>query len=318
MTAHLADIDAVRASSRELVRELGFMQATLAATPHSASAVHALLEIGAHEGMTSAQLVQVLGLDKSSVSRMLAKLVAAQEVREAAARDDGRVKRLRLTAKGRKTVERIHAFGQAQVSNAFQRLNPSQQQAVAQGLSAYAGALRAHRLDSAEQAPSAIQVVTGYQPGFIGRVVEIHAAFYSAHAGFGQFFESQVATGIAEFAGRLHEPCNQVWAAMLNGRIVGALAIDGQALGGHAAHLRWFILDEGCRGSGVGRQLMAQAMAFCDAQGFAETRLWTFQGLDAARRLYESFGFGLVREEEGSQWGSAVTEQEFVRALRAV
>jgi DNA-binding MarR family transcriptional regulator/GNAT superfamily N-acetyltransferase len=314
----LSEIDAIRASSRLLVRELGFMETTLAATPYSASAVHALLEIDAHEGMTSARLVQVLGLDKSSVSRMLAKLVAAKEVREDAAREDGRVKRLRLTAKGRKTVARIHAFGQTQVSQAFQRLDRSQQQAVAQGLSTYAGALRAHRLDSANPVPSAIQVATGYHPGLIGRIVEMHAAFYSAHAGFGQFFESQVATGVAEFAGRLHEPCNQVWAAMLNGRIVGALAVDGQDLGGGAAHLRWFILDEGCRGSGVGRQLMAQAMAFCDARAFAETRLWTFQGLDAARRLYESFGFELVREEQGSQWGSSVIEQEFVRGRGAV
>jgi hypothetical protein len=37
------------------------------------------------------------------------------------------------------------------------------------------------------------------------------------------------------------------------------------------------------------------------------------QGLDAARKLYESFGFKLQKEEQGTQWGSTVTEQQLVR-----
>lgn len=313
----VSEIDSIRAASRAVVRELGFMEPTLASTGYSASAVHALLEIDAHGALASMQLVQLLGLDKSSVSRMLAKLVAAGELREESPGNDGRIKLLRLTEQGRDTVKRIHAFGRTQVRGAFDRLNCSQQQAVAQGLSAYAGALRAHRIGESGKQQSSITVATGYRPGLIGRVAEMHASFYSAHSGFGQFFESQVAHGIAEFAGRLQDPCNQVWAAICNGRIVGSLAIDGQDLGNNTAHLRWFILDNGCRGSGVGRQLMGEAMAFCDLHGFAETRLWTFKGLHAARKLYESFGFQLVEEEQGAQWGSTVTEQQFVRIRRS-
>lgn len=313
MTNTMSEIDSIRADSRALVRELGFMQPTLAATDYSASAVHALLEIDAHEGMTSVQLVQLLGLEKSSVSRMLAKLVAAGEIKEVAAIDDGRFKLLQLTAQGRSTVRQIHSYGQMQVQAAFQHLNRSQQQAVAQGLSAYAGALKAHRLNMAEKQQSPITISAGYRPGLVGRIAEMHAAFYSKHSNFGQFFESQVATGAAEFAGRLNEPCNRVWTALLNDRIVGSLAIDGQDLGDNRAHLRWFILDDGCRGSGVGRQLMTEAMTFCDIRGFREVHLWTFKGLDAARKLYESFGFKLHKEEQGAQWGSTVTEQQLVR-----
>ena len=162
-------------------------------------------------------------------------------------------------------------------------------------------------------ASNPITIHAGYQPGMIGRITEMHAAFYARHAGFGQFFESQVATGVAEFAGRLNQTGNHVWLALLNDRIVGSVAIDGQDLGNNHAHLRWFILDDGCRGSGVGRQLLAEAVAYCDRLGFAATRLWTFKGLDAARKLYESVGFQLVREEAGEQWGSTVTEQQFIR-----
>jgi hypothetical protein len=54
-------IDEIRTASRLMVRELGFMSATLAATDYSPSAVHTLLEISLRGAMTAAQLVQILG-----------------------------------------------------------------------------------------------------------------------------------------------------------------------------------------------------------------------------------------------------------------
>ncbi|WP_460549927.1 bifunctional helix-turn-helix transcriptional regulator/GNAT family N-acetyltransferase [Comamonas piscis] len=322
MAADTPFVNNIRAASRTMVRELGFMAGTLAATPYSASAVHALLEIDAHGQVTAAQLAEFLGLDKSSVSRMLAKLIAHGELQEQPCADDARAKQLQLSAQGQRTVAGIHAYGQTQVRSALAQLNPSLQQAVAQGLGAYAQALRAHRLgstagltSSTTSATSSIQIHSGYRPGLIGRIAEMHAVFYAKHWGFGAFFEGKVASGIAEFSGRLGEPCNQIWTAVQNDRIVGSVAIDGQDLGNNQAHLRWFILDEGCRGGGIGRQLMAQAMAFCDQRGFASTELWTFQGLDAARKLYESMGFALVHEAAGQQWGSMVVEQQFSRRL---
>ncbi|RZL06330.1 MAG: MarR family transcriptional regulator, partial [Rubrivivax sp.] len=266
--------------------------------------------------MTAAELVQLLRLEKSSVSRMLGRLVAAGELKESAGDDDARVKHLQLTARGKRTVRAIHAHGRQQVTTALQQLNPSQRQAVAQGLGAYAGALQACRgTDTAPPASpiTAITVTAGYRPGLIGRITEMHAAFYARDWGFGSFFESRVASGLADFSQRLHEPCNGIWVATLHDRIVGSVAIDGQDLGPGRAHLRWFILDDGCRGSGVGRQLLGEAIAFCDRAGFESTHLWTFKGLDAARRLYESAGFELAHEAPGDQWGTPVVEQQFSR-----
>lgn len=306
-------VDEIRSATRTIVRELGFMQPTLAGTAYSASAVHALLEIDAQGGIAAAHLVNALGLEKSSVIRMLAKLIAAGEIAEAAMQEDGGLKQLTLTQQGKALVKEIHAFGRCQVTTAMAHLDPSQQQAVAQGLSEYARALKASHGEQSSAAHHAVQIVSGYRPGLVGSVAEMHATFYSKHAGFGQFFESQVAAGIAEFVGRLDEPCNGVWTAVQNDRIVGSIAIDGQDLGNNQAHLRWFILDDGCRGAGTGRKLIGEALSFCDRFGFHETRLWTFKGLDAARRLYESVGFKLVQEEDGHQWGSVVTEQQFTR-----
>lgn len=158
-----------------------------------------------------------------------------------------------------------------------------------------------------------ITLQQGYRPGAVGRVTEMHALFYSQLIGFGQFFESQVASGVAEFVARLNKPCNQLWLAMQGDKIVGSVAIDGEDLTPGQAHLRWFILDDHCRGTGVGRRLLTEAIQFCDGQGFSATQLWTFKGLDAARRLYESSSFQLVDEQSGEQWGGRVIEQQFTR-----
>ncbi|WLI75893.1 helix-turn-helix domain-containing GNAT family N-acetyltransferase [Kosakonia sp. H02] len=309
-------IEDIRVASRLMVRELGFMNNTLAATDFSPSGVHTLLEIEHRGSMTAAQLVQVLGLEKSSVSRMLAKLVSAGELEETPSGEDARIKPLSLTAQGRDTVARINHYANARVISALEKMLPYQQQVVSQGLTFYANALHACRKGSDLSRQSNLQIVTGYHAGMIGRITEMHGSYYAREHHFGSFFEGKVASGLADFSSRLDKACNQIWLAMLDGRIVGSVAIDGEDLGNNEAHLRWFILDDGCRGSGAGRKLMAEAMQFCADRQFSAVQLWTFNKLVAARRLYESFGFELAKEWQGDQWGISITEQQFTRTLR--
>ena len=146
-------IDDIRAASRQMVRELGFMDATIAATDYPPSAVHAILEIGIHGPIASAQLADILCLEKSSVSRMVRKLIDNGELRETTDTDDARFKPLTLTAKGRRTMAALHAFGRRQVSGALARLTDAERRTVREGLMLYARALRA---DDAAQTGAAI------------------------------------------------------------------------------------------------------------------------------------------------------------------
>lgn len=309
-------VNDIRTASRLMVRELGFMSATLASTDYSPSAVHTLVEIALRKEMTAGQLVQLLGLEKSSVSRMLARLIAAGELEEGISPQDARAKSLRLTEKGRATVEQINAYGSKRVISALKSLNATQQQSIAQGLSLYAQALLSCRENESDAQPDALQIVQGYLPGMIGRIAEMHGCYYAREHSFGRFFEAKVAAGLAEFSDRIDRPCNRIWLAVMNGRIVGSVAIDGEDLEQGEAHLRWFILDDGCRGNGAGKKLLTEAITFCDGYGFSAVHLWTFNKLTAARRLYESFGFTLVKEWEGDQWGSLITEQQFTRVRK--
>jgi hypothetical protein len=52
-------------------------------------------------------------------------------------------------------------------------------------------------------------------------------------------------------------------------------------------------------------------MEFCRLRHYGRVYLWTFEGLGAARHLYEKFGFLLAFQQRGTQWGTEVTEQRF-------
>lgn len=307
-----SDILAVRDASRRMVRELGFMQATLAETDLPPSAVHAIMEIGNHGSVTANRLTHALLLEKSTVSRMLARLVRRGLVEEEPSNRDGRAKILSLTLSGRLLLGDINRFADRRVCHALNALNRSARQRVVAGLADYADALHAIH-DKGAAVPPAIEIHDGFLPGAIGRVAEMHGRYYAREWSMNSFFEARVASGMAEFSQRLDQPMNRLWLALQAGEIVGSIAVDGQDLGDGKAHVRWVLVDEGLRGSGTGRRLVDAAVAFCDAQGFAETHLWTFKGLDAARRLYESAHFVLAEEWSGDQWGQVLTEQRFVR-----
>ena len=155
------------------------------------------------------------------------------------------------------------------------------------------------------------EILKGYVPGSIGRVVELHGAYYAKHWNFEAFFEAKVASGLAEFINRYNKNQDAFWVAVEQDRVEGAIAIDGEQAAQKGAHLRWFIVSDGLRGQGIGRQLLKLALEFCQDQGYQRIYLWTFEGLDSARHLYESLGFQLVEQYRGNQWGVEVNEQRF-------
>ncbi|WP_144140301.1 helix-turn-helix domain-containing GNAT family N-acetyltransferase [Paraburkholderia sp. BCC1884] len=306
----------LREFSRKLVRELGFMRSTLADSDLAPSAVHAVIEIGASPGIQARDLANILRLDKSNASRQIAKLESIGLVTRTTSTDDARSSELYLTDAGQSLRTRIDQFATDQVSHALRRLAPADQQTLVKSLSLYADAL-AHDNDSnatPKGDTGAGRIFEGYRPGCIGDVASLHARFYAKHSGFGVFFERKVATELAEFAQSLPHSDKALWLYMENGRSLASLAIDGDAAT-RIAHLRWFIVDDSLRGSGIGRQLIGRAMEFVDER-FDQTYLWTFRGLDAARHLYDSVGFALTHEAEGQQWGATVVEQRFSRSSK--
>ncbi|MBW1732285.1 MAG: GNAT family N-acetyltransferase [Deltaproteobacteria bacterium] len=150
-----------------------------------------------------------------------------------------------------------------------------------------------------------------YHPGTISRIVELHATYYSTHWGFGAFFEAKVASELSQFILRYDPDKDLLLTAWIDNQIQGSIVIDGQQAHNEGAHLRWFIVSEPFMGRGIGKRLLNEAIAFSHKKHYQKIYLWTFEGLDAARHLYESVGFKLAKQQKGKQWGIEVTEQLF-------
>lgn len=75
-------------------------------------------------------------------------------------------------------------------------------------------------------------------------------------------------------------------------------------------------MSDALRGQGFGDQLLTRALNFCQVRGYTRIYLWTFEGLHAARHLYEKHGFQLIEQHSGTQWGTEVNEQRFECQLR--
>lgn len=153
--------------------------------------------------------------------------------------------------------------------------------------------------------------IVGYIPGAIGKITELHAKYYNKHAQFGLFFEVKVASEMAEFLSRFNQKYDGFWVAKTKEEIIGSITVDSIETDSKGAHLRWFIVSSEYHGQGIGNKLLQNAIHFLKEKKIQHAYLWTFAGLDAARHLYEKFGFKLTQEQEGDQWGVIVREQKF-------
>lgn len=151
-------------------------------------------------------------------------------------------------------------------------------------------------------------ITQGYAPGAIGRVVEIHGRYYAKEWGFGPQFEAEVAAELAEFMGRYDPAKDGFWLAWHDDRIMASLTLDHAGDDG-AARVRWFVADPAMQGSGVGGALFGELLSFARKTAQFDIYLWTFDGLTAARRIYDRAGFVLTEECEEDDWGPVIKAQ---------
>lgn len=151
----------------------------------------------------------------------------------------------------------------------------------------------------------------GYYPGVVGKIIQLHAEYYFEKWGFDVSFETQEGKELSEFIRDFNEGRDGFWVAQINGVFAGSIAIDGRSTETEGARLRWLIVEPRFQGQGIGTLLVKEAVQFCKKAGYNQVSLWTFEGLDTARYVYEQEGFRLTRERRLKQWGQDINEQMF-------
>ncbi len=147
------------------------------------------------------------------------------------------------------------------------------------------------------------------RPGDLGRVTELHGTLYATEYGLSPIFEAYVAETLAEL-GKVSRPNrDRLWLAELDGALVGSIGIVGREDG--AAQLRWLLVAPAARGRGLGKQLVAEALAFCRTGGCTSVYLWTISLLPTAAKLYLDAGFRKTAEQGPAWWGREVIEERY-------
>ncbi|SCG57931.1 GNAT family N-acetyltransferase [Micromonospora inositola] len=151
------------------------------------------------------------------------------------------------------------------------------------------------------------------RPGDLGWVVLAHGEVYAAEFGWDTSFEALVARIVADYAAA-HDPAREAaWIAEVDGERVGCVfcvAVDE-----HTAQLRILLVDPSARGRHLGGRLVDECLSFARRAGYAQMRLWTNHPLVAARQIYLSRGFRLVKEEPHHSFGVALSGQVYERDL---
>jgi GNAT superfamily N-acetyltransferase len=153
-----------------------------------------------------------------------------------------------------------------------------------------------------------ISIRTELRPGDIGYVTYMHGALYSKEYNYGIRFESYVAKGLCEFYEKYTPERNRIWACEHNDRMIGFLLLMDR---GHAAQLRYFLIEPEYRGIGLGSNLMDLYMSFLRECGYRESYLWTTHELSTAAYLYRRLGFKLSEEKESTAFGKPLVEQRY-------
>ena len=154
-----------------------------------------------------------------------------------------------------------------------------------------------------------MELRTDLRAGDIGAIVRLHGLLYAQEYGWDYRFEAYVARSLADFALKHDAQRERIWIAEQNEALTGCIGIVDA--GDSQAQLRWFLLEPSARGQGLGKRLVAEALAFTREAGYQSVFLWTVRGLDAATHLYQLHGFTLSEEHDSAQWGTTVREQRY-------
>jgi DNA-binding MarR family transcriptional regulator len=105
----------IRAFNRYYTNLIGVLDRRILHSPWSLTEVRILYEISHQEGTNARRLKQAVSVDEGYLSRTIERLAAEGLIGRRRSASDGRVVHLRLTARGRKEMEKLEAVAGGEI-----------------------------------------------------------------------------------------------------------------------------------------------------------------------------------------------------------
>lgn len=148
MTSKAATARELQASVQAFVRSFGLLvtKQTPCGEPISPSIAHALMALLEREeaGVVTYQhqLAELLGLDRSSITRLCSRLETGGRLEQESAPEDARARLLRLTPSGRRMADNVRAASFERFTRIVDAIPASKRQPLLEGLKVLTAAVR--------------------------------------------------------------------------------------------------------------------------------------------------------------------------------
>lgn len=308
-TPRADDVSVLRRFGRVYVRRAGLLKEAPYDPALTLLESRVLFELAAAGASRAKDLAAGLSVDKGRLSRVVSSLRERRLVAERDDPSDARAKRLALTPGGRRLFRRIDRVSAERAGAILKSLPPAMSKDLVEHLRAAEVLLSPER----RLRPEDIRL---REPrcGDLGWVVSRHGELYHREFGWNEDFERLVAQIVSAFA-RKHDPARErAWIAEALGLRLGCVFLVRQDR--RTAKLRILLVEPMARGLGLGSRLVRECVAFARRAGYRRVVLWTNDVLVSARKIYESEGFSLDREERHRSFGKSLVGQFWSKELR--
>lgn len=296
-----AQTDALREFNRFYTRRLGVLNEGLLDSPFSLAESRVMYELYANGPAMPSELADRLDMDRGYLSRLIARLDEQGLLKSETSEADRRSRTIRLTRKGRASFAKLDAKSQAQAAELIAPMDARARRKLISNL-------REMRRAMGDSGVAASPIVLrGHRPGDIGLVTQRHGELYAREYGWDERFEALVAGILSRYIAEFNPARERCWIAERDGEFLGCVFLMHK--GADTAQLRMLLVEPAARGTGLGRTLVDECVRFARQCGYKKMVLWTNSQLDAARHIYQSHGFELIREEPHDAFGDGSVGQ---------
>lgn len=301
MEKRIDTINSVRAFSCFYTNILGLTDQYILDSCYSLTEARILFELNELGRCMANTLSARLNIDKSYMSRILAKFEKKGLISKKVSRDDKRAAFIELTKEGAADIGGLIEKSNSQIDRLLAPLSDSQCDEIRAAMDAIM-----KRLTRADAAIT-VRPFTADDTDF---VISHQIKLYENEYGFtSEVWKAYVTNGVQQLVKQFDKQKDCIYILDYNGRPAGCVAIA--RIGADTAQLRFFFVEAALRGLGAGQKLIDLAIDFCKEKQYKQVFLWTFSALEAARHLYAKKGFALKTTRENSEWGSLVTEERW-------
>lgn len=292
MDISLEMIDKIRRDSRQLVREFGLLGADYDVYGLTLAERHLLIELESQVFPDVGGIAELLLIDKSTASRLVAGLVKKGYIEYSQDKQDKRRRCIQLTEAARKKLTTVKEIAQTQVRESLETLSKEEVDSVVKGIANFSKGLERARKrreyvvekisanDSVSIAKLIVEILSEYdcnRDGYAAQDKELYSMYETynqpRHAYFVVKKDGIIAGGggIAPLKGEKKEVCE----------------------------LQKMYLAKNCRGLGLGSVVLENCLQEAMKMGYKICYLETDKSMLAAHRFYETHGFKRIPKRRG-------------------